>query len=273
MAGNIADMAGSKVPPAPAAWSWSSTRAARSVKFALLDPAAASACSAGRPRRSAPRGGAAHPAGPGDPVPNSSPTAATRRSSPGSSACRRRARAAAMAGAGHRVVHGGERFTASVLVDDDVIATIRSFIPLAPLHNPANLAGIEAVAAVRPDLPQVAVFDTAFHQTMPPVAYRYAVPRSGTPGTACGATASTASATASSAPGRRTARPAAARAASGHRPSRQRLQRGRGPRRRLRGHHDGPDPAGRPGHGLPLRRRRPRPVRLPGRQAGLTVED
>jgi acetate kinase len=81
-----------------------------------------------------------------------------------------------LVGAGHRVVHGGERFTASVLVDDEVIAAIRSFIPLAPLHNPANLAGIEAVRAARPDLPQVAVFDTAFHQTMPPRAYRYAVP-------------------------------------------------------------------------------------------------
>jgi acetate kinase len=81
-----------------------------------------------------------------------------------------------LAGAGHRVVHGGERFTASVLVDDEVIAAIRASSHLAPLHNPANLAGIEAVRAVRPDLPQVAVFDTAFHQTMPPRAYRYAVP-------------------------------------------------------------------------------------------------
>jgi acetate kinase len=79
-------------------------------------------------------------------------------------------------GAGHRVVHGGEQFTSSVLVDDDVIAAVRSFSDLAPLHNPANLAGIEAVRAVLPELPQVAVFDTAFHQTMPPHAYRYAVP-------------------------------------------------------------------------------------------------
>jgi acetate kinase len=78
--------------------------------------------------------------------------------------------------AGHRVVHGGERFTASVLVDDEVIEAIRSFSQLAPLHNPANLAGIEAVRAARPDLPQAAVFDTAFHQTMPPRAFRYAVP-------------------------------------------------------------------------------------------------
>jgi acetate kinase len=81
-----------------------------------------------------------------------------------------------LTGAGHRVVHGGERFTASVLVDDEVIAAVRSFSHLAPLHNPANLAGIEAVRAARPGLPQVAVFDTAFHQTMPPRAFRYAVP-------------------------------------------------------------------------------------------------
>jgi acetate kinase len=79
-------------------------------------------------------------------------------------------------GAGHRVVHGGDQFTASVLVDDEVIAAIRSFSHLAPLHNPHNLAGIEAVRAVRPGLPQVAVFDTAFHHTMPPRAFRYAVP-------------------------------------------------------------------------------------------------
>jgi acetate kinase len=79
-------------------------------------------------------------------------------------------------GAGHRVVHGGGRFSDSVLIDDEVIAAIRSFAPLAPLQNPADLEGIEAIRAVRPDLPQVAVFDTAFHQTMPPAAYRYAVP-------------------------------------------------------------------------------------------------
>ena len=79
-------------------------------------------------------------------------------------------------GAGHRVVHGGERFTSSIRVDDAVIAALRSFDHLAPLHNPANLAGIEAVRAALPGLPQVAVFDTAFHQTMPAHAFRYAVP-------------------------------------------------------------------------------------------------
>ena len=83
---------------------------------------------------------------------------------------------AELLGAGHRVVHGGERFTSSVRVDDAVIAALRSFDHLAPLHNPANLAGIEAVRAALPGLPQVAVFDTAFHQTMPPHAFRYAVP-------------------------------------------------------------------------------------------------
>jgi acetate kinase len=81
-----------------------------------------------------------------------------------------------LVGAGHRVVHGGERFTSSIRVDDAVIAALRSFSHLAPLHNPANLAGIEAVSVLMPGLPQVAVFDTAFHQTMPPHAFRYAVP-------------------------------------------------------------------------------------------------
>jgi acetate kinase len=74
------------------------------------------------------------------------------------------------------VVHGGDRFTTSVLVDDEVIAAIGSFSHLAPLHNPKALAGIEAVRAARPGLPQVAAFDTAFHHTMPPPAFRYAVP-------------------------------------------------------------------------------------------------
>ena len=79
-------------------------------------------------------------------------------------------------GAGHRVVHGGERFRDSTRVDDTVLAALRSISDLAPLHNPANLAGIDAISVFRPDLPQVAVFDTAFHQTMPAYAFRYAVP-------------------------------------------------------------------------------------------------
>ena len=77
---------------------------------------------------------------------------------------------------GHRVVHGGEQFTKSVLIDRKVLKGIRDCVPLAPLHNPANLIGIEACEDVMPGKPMVAVFDTAFHQTMPPKAYIYAVP-------------------------------------------------------------------------------------------------
>lgn len=77
---------------------------------------------------------------------------------------------------GHRVLHGGERFTASVLVNNEVKEAIKANIPLGPLHNPANLMGIEACEKVMPGTPNVAVFDTAFHQTMPPKAYLYGVP-------------------------------------------------------------------------------------------------
>lgn len=77
---------------------------------------------------------------------------------------------------GHRMVHGGATFAESILLDEAAMAAVRDCIPLAPLHNPANIAGVEAVTATYPEVPQVGVFDTAFHQTMPPVAYRYAVP-------------------------------------------------------------------------------------------------
>lgn len=77
---------------------------------------------------------------------------------------------------GHRVVHGGERFTQACRIDAEVRQAIRATAPLAPLHNPANLLGIEAAMALYPQLPHVAVFDTAFHQSLPPRAYRYAVP-------------------------------------------------------------------------------------------------
>ena len=77
---------------------------------------------------------------------------------------------------GHRVVHGGEQFSAPTLIDDGVVSAVESLVPLAPLHNPANLEGIAVARKLFPDLPQVAVFDTAYHQTMPPVAYTYAVP-------------------------------------------------------------------------------------------------
>lgn len=77
---------------------------------------------------------------------------------------------------GHRVVHGGDRFYEPTLVDDEVIADITACIPLAPLHNPANLMGIRVACKLFPDAPQVVVFDTAFHQTLPPEAYLYALP-------------------------------------------------------------------------------------------------
>ncbi|HEY0331708.1 MAG TPA: acetate/propionate family kinase [Rhodopseudomonas sp.] len=83
----------------------------------------------------------------------------------------------AVTAAGHRIVHGGAHYTAPVLIDDAVIATMRALVPLAPLHEPNHLAAIEALARLHPTLPQVACFDTAFHHTEPEVATSYALPR------------------------------------------------------------------------------------------------
>ncbi|MEZ5185582.1 MAG: acetate kinase [Candidatus Nanopelagicales bacterium] len=83
--------------------------------------------------------------------------------------------AGSLVGVGHRVVHGGDRFAEPAVIDDEVLGAIRDCIPLAPLHNPANLLGIEVAMLAYPDVPHVAVFDTAFHQTMPESAYRYAI--------------------------------------------------------------------------------------------------
>ena len=80
-----------------------------------------------------------------------------------------------LAAVGHRAVHGGTRFTAPTLITDEVVQAMRELIPLAPLHNPANITGIEVARALRPDLPQVAVVDTAFHATVPEYAARYAI--------------------------------------------------------------------------------------------------
>ncbi|MBN2222783.1 MAG: acetate kinase, partial [Vallitaleaceae bacterium] len=77
---------------------------------------------------------------------------------------------------GHRVVHGGEFFSDSVIIDEKVIEAVKACTDLAPLHNPANLIGIEACQAIMPNVPMVGVFDTAFHQTMPKKAYLYAIP-------------------------------------------------------------------------------------------------
>lgn len=79
-------------------------------------------------------------------------------------------------GIGHRVVHGGEFFSKPALIDDSIIGTIQKLIPLAPLHNPHNLLGIEVARKRSPDIPQVAIFDTAFHQTLPPHSFHYALP-------------------------------------------------------------------------------------------------
>ncbi|WP_308407650.1 acetate kinase [Streptomyces sp. RKAG337] len=80
-----------------------------------------------------------------------------------------------LAAVGHRVVHGGTRFTEPTLITDEVVAAIEKLVPLAPLHNPANITGIRVARELRPDLPQVAVFDTAFHSTIPEHAARYAI--------------------------------------------------------------------------------------------------
>jgi acetate kinase len=85
--------------------------------------------------------------------------------------------AADLYGIGHRVVHGGDRFREPARVDAGVLGAIRETIPFAPLHNPGNIEGIEVALAMCPGVPQVAVFDTAFHQTMPPHAFHYALPR------------------------------------------------------------------------------------------------
>jgi len=81
-----------------------------------------------------------------------------------------------IAAVGHRLVHGGEKFTGSSLITDEMLATVEELTPLAPLHNPANLMGIRACKNIMPEVPMVAVFDTAFHQTMPREAYLYGVP-------------------------------------------------------------------------------------------------
>ncbi len=77
---------------------------------------------------------------------------------------------------GHRMVHGGEKFNKSVILTDEVLKVFEECSDLAPLHNPANLKGVNAVKELMPGLPQIGVFDTAFHQTMPAKAYMYAIP-------------------------------------------------------------------------------------------------
>ena len=149
-----------------------------SVKFALLEPASGERLAAGTAERLGTTDAVLR-FGHGSAAPDQEPLPGGTHTDAVGQVLGRLAGAGhrdALLGAGHRVVHGGERFHSPALVDDSVIAAVRSVSHLAPLHNPANLAGIEAVGAVLPGLPQVAVFDTAFHHTMPPSAFRYAVP-------------------------------------------------------------------------------------------------
>lgn len=97
-----------------------------------------------------------------------------------------RGRNTGLAGAGHRVVHGGVAYAEPVLIDDRVIADLQDLVPLAPLHQPHNIAAIRALARDRPGLPQVACFDTAFHRTQPAVAQEFALPRALTAKGVCG---------------------------------------------------------------------------------------
>ena len=103
---------------------------------------------------------------------------------------------------GHRIVHGGTRYQHPVVVDDRVLSGLRELVPLAPLHNPAGIAGIEAARQHLPGAVQVAAFDTAFHAHLPDVAATYAIDQDVARHTASAATASTASRTSSSPPGR-----------------------------------------------------------------------
>ena len=155
-----------------------------------------------------------------------------------------------LAGVGHRVVHGGARFSGSMPITEEVVAKIEECIPLGPLHNPPNLLGIRISQELFPTLPQVAVFDTAFHQTMPPRAYLYAVPyewfekhevrRYGFHGTSHRYVSEQAVRLIGAPPLRPLPR---------HRPPRQRLLSRRRPRREERRHDDGAHAARRRGHG------------------------
>ena len=162
---------------------------------------------------------------------------------------------------GHRVVHGGEAYSDSVLIDDKAIETIDKLSALAPLHNPPNLKGILACREILPGVPQVAVFDTAFHQTMPPVAYMYPLPRElydkykirryGFHGTSHRYVHGRA---------RHPGRPGRQAEQDHHRPPGQRLLHHRHQGRQGHRHLDGLHPAGRTRHGHALRRHRCQPA-------------
>ncbi|RAY17195.1 acetate kinase [Actinomadura craniellae] len=153
-----------------------------SIKYALLDPATGHRAAGGLVERIGEDGGRLVHHGPGEepyerpgPYPDTESAlaalqAAFAEAGPDLADAR-------LAAVGHRVVHGGDRYSAPVVIDESVEQTIEELIPLAPLHNPPALAGIRAARRTFPELPHVAVFDTAFHQTLPPAAHTYAVPR------------------------------------------------------------------------------------------------
>ncbi len=173
-----------------------------------------------------------------------------------------------LAAVGHRVVHGGTGFTRPTVIDDEVLAEIRNLIPLAPLHNPANVTGIEVARSLRADLPQVAVFDTAFHSTMPEYVARYAIDaatadaysirRYGFHGTSHAYVSPATALPRLRLPGdgRAAGQAGGGRERDRPAPGQRRLRLGR-PRRRVRGDLHGPDPAGGAGHGNPFGRPRP----------------
>jgi acetate kinase len=149
-----------------------------SVKWAVVDPVSAETSSSGLAERlGAPDARVRTKHGDGDWEDHASPGLTPEDAVGKAIELVRDLPGVTLGGVGHRVVQGGERFTTSVRVDDDVIAGIDALSGMAPLHNPINLAGIKAAMKALPDLTHVAVFDTAFHQTMPPRAYRDAVPQ------------------------------------------------------------------------------------------------
>ena len=159
---------------------------------------------------------------------------------------------------GHRVVHGGSEFARATVIDDEVVAAIERLIPLAPLHNPAALAGIAVARKLLPDVPQVAVFDTAFHATIPPEGTTWAIDAGAGRALADPAVRLPRHLPRVRGPAdRRAAGPAAGAGQRDHPAPGQRRQRLRGPGRPQRRHVDGHVAAGRPGDGHPQRRHRP----------------
>jgi acetate kinase len=151
-----------------------------SLKYSLVDPGTGSTSAEGLVERIGERRGAVVHSGPDGERRDERPVAdheeALRLALEAFDRQGPRLSGAGLVAVGHRVVHGGDRFSGPALVTDDLVEALRELVPLAPLHNPANLEGIEVARRTFGDLPHVAVFDTAFHATLPEHAYTYAVP-------------------------------------------------------------------------------------------------